>query len=596
MKKNNLPNWDLSDIYKSPQDPKIEADLKKYKKNTHAFNKKYKGHLSQLDAQEFLKALKEKEKNCIIARRLSAYAYLNMVTQLNNQEATSFYQSISESLTEYGKETLFFTIELNCIDEKIINKWLKNKDVAFYRPWLKRVRQFKEHQLSEPEEKLLLEKSITSGEAWVRLYEEHSSRLTFKLGDKTYNESEITHLSLFAPTSEERTKTSEEIHRVYKENASLFTFIYNMILKDKAIEDKNRGFEHPYSQRNKSEDVPDSMVDTLAETVRKHYEKISHRYYRLKASWLKKEKLDYWDRSAPLPFDDTKNYSWEEAVDTVLKSYEQFSPKLRKIADDFFTHNWIDVGPKKGKRGGAFCSPITTKDHPYLLLNFMGKRNDVLTLSHELGHGCHHQLRIDNGELNERSRMTSEEIASVFGEMLTFQSLLKQAKSDEERLSLLASKTGDMIATACRQIAFFFFEKRTHDLRSKGELTQETLAKIWQEELQAYMGPSVLIDERSTYIWPHVGHFFFLPFYVYAYSFADCFVNSLYQVYQENNIEAFEDKYLELLSQTAIKDYQDILKPFGIDPTSPNFWEKGLKLIESYVDELERLDKKLFHS
>ncbi len=591
--KQTPPSWDLSDVYASPTDPKIKADLEAFEKNLALFEQKYKGKLADLSATEFLNALHELEQNTILGRRLSGFAYLNMATQMDNPKATSFYQDISETLTAASKKEVFFTLELNKLPESTLEKWLENQEVATYTPWLKRVRRFKDNQLSEPEETLLLEKAITSSNAWVRLYEETSSRLIFPLGDKTCNEAEITHTSLFGATDEERTKASEVMNQVYKENAPLFTFIYNMIIKDKAIEDEKRGFAHPYSERNKSEDVPDKMVDALAETVKAHYQTISHRYYKLKAKWLNKEQLNYWDRSVPLPFDSAKTYSWEEASRFVLDAYEEFSPKLRAIADDFFTHNWIDVPPKQGKRAGAFCSPITTHDHPYLLLNFMGRQNDVLTLAHELGHGCHHQLRVNNGELNERSRMTSEEIASVFGEMLTFQKLLKETTDDRQRMALIASKVGDMLATAFRQIAFFFFEKRAHEARKNGELSAETLSKIWVEELRAYMGPAVVIDERSAAIWPHVGHFFFLPFYVYAYSFADCFVNSLYQVYQEGQISDFPDKYLALLSQTAIGDYDKLLKPFGLDPNTPDFWEKGLNLISHYLDELESLDKKL---
>ena len=592
-KKQTAPSWDLTDIYRSPEDPKIKTDLETFEKKLTSFEQTYKGKLATLTAKEFLNALHELEQNAILGRRLSGFAYLNMATQMDNSKATSFYQDISETLTAASKKEVFFTLELNKLPEETLKKWLENQEVATYTPWLKRVRRFKDNQLSEPEETLLLEKAITSSNAWVRLYEETSSRLTFPLGDKTCNEAEITHTSLFGATDEERTKASEVMNQVYQENAPLFTFIYNMIMKDKAIEDDKRGFAHPYSERNKSEDVPDKMVDALAETVKAHYQTISHRYYKLKAKWLNKEQLNYWDRSVPLPFDTTKTYSWEEASRFVLDAYEEFSPKLRAIANDFFTHNWIDVPPKQGKRAGAFCSSITTHDHPYLLLNFMGRQNDVLTLAHELGHGCHHQLRINNGELNERSRMTSEEIASVFGEMLTFQKLLKETTDDKQRMALIASKVGDMLATAFRQIAFFFFEKRAHEARKNGELSSETLSKIWVEELRAYMGPTVLIDERSAAIWPHVGHFFFLPFYVYAYSFADCFVNSLYQVYQEGQISDFPDKYLALLSQTAIGDYDKLLKPFGLDPNTPDFWNKGLNLISHYLDELESLDKKL---
>jgi oligoendopeptidase F len=342
-----------------------------------------------------------------------------------------------------------------------------------------------------------------------------------------------------------------------------------------------------------SEDVSDESVEVLAQTVRKHYKDIAHRFYKLKAKWLGVEKINYWDRNAPLPFVEDTNYSWDEAVKTVLDAYKEFSPKLYDIAKDFFVNQWIDVPPRDGKRSGAFCSGPLATEHPYLMLNFNGKQNDVLTLAHELGHGCHHQLRLKNGELNEHSRMTSEEVASVFGEMIVFQSMLRNMKDDKARLCLIASKVGDMINTAIRQIAFHFFELRAHNERRDGELTAERLSQIWQEEMRASLGDAVVVDADSADIWSMVGHFFFLPFYVYAYSYADCFVNSLYKVSQSGKVDNFADKYLEMLSKTALEDYSKILAPFGLNPNDTDFWEYGLSLISSYIDELERLDAKI---
>ena len=363
--------------------------------------------------------------------------------------------------------------------------------------------------------------------------------------------------------------------------------------KDKAIEDEKRGFKTPVSARNMSEDVSDESVEVLAQTVRKHYQDIAHRFYKLKAKWLGVEKINYWDRNAPLPFSDDVHYSWDEAVEIVLNAYKEFSPKLYNIAKDFFENRWIDVPPRDGKRSGAFCSgPLATK-HPYLMLNFNGKQNDVLTLAHELGHGCHHQLRLQNGELNEHSRMTSEEVASVFGEMIVFQSMLRSMKDDKARLCLIASKVGDMINTAIRQIAFHFFETRAHNERRDGELSEERLSQIWVEEMRASLGDAVVVDDDSAHIWSMVGHFFFLPFYVYAYSYADCFVNSLYKVSQSGKVGGFADKYLDMLSKTALDDYDKILAPFGLNPNSSDFWEYGLSLISAYIDELEALDRRI---
>lgn len=595
MEKNrqtNLPAWDLTDFYQNINDPAIIRDLEKYKKLNASLAKKYKGKLAALSAEEFLQALKSLEKISVLGGNLGEFAYLNMVTQMKNKEAMGFYQNISEKLTDYSKPSIFFSLELNKIDDKKLKEWLKNKGVAFYKPWLDKVRRYKKYELSEEVEEILHEKSVTSSSAWVRLYEETSSRLVYTVDGKTYNDAEITKL-LLDKDPKVREKAGKEINRVSKENAPLFSMVYNMVIKDKAIEDEKRGYKRPIAERNLAENVKDEVVDTLASTVRENYKKIAHRFYKLKAKWLGVDKIQYWDRNAPLPFCEDAHYTWDESVKTVLDAYGRFSPKLRKVAEDFFTNNWIDVPPRDGKRSGAFCASSSSEMHPYLFLNFVGKQNDVLTLAHELGHGCHHQLRTKNGDLNEYSRMTSEEVASVFGEMVTFQSLLSQLDDDKAKLCLIASKVNDMINTAIRQIAFHFFETRAHDERKSGELSEDRLAELWVEEMRDSLGPWVNVDENSAYIWSQVGHFFYLPFYVYAYSFADCLVNSLYQIYQEGSIKDFPDKYLEMLSKTAITEYDKLLAPFGLNPEKADFWNKGLSLISSYIDELERLDKKL---
>lgn len=590
--RDSLPAWDLKDFYQDIHDPEIQADLNEYKSGMEKFAADYKGRVGSLTAEEFYQAVRKIEDLSVKASRLGEFAYLNMVTQMKNAEAMGFYQNISEKLTDYSKPAIFFSLEINALPDAKIAEWLRNDKVVFYKPWLEKTRRFKDYELSEEVEEILHEKSVTSSSAWVRLYEETSSRLKYYVDDKEYNDAEISKL-LLDKDPEIRAKAGKELNRVSRENAPLFSLIYNMVIKDKAIEDVKRGFRQPVSERNLAENVKDSTVETLAETVRKNYKNIAHRFYRLKAKWLGVDKIQYWDRNAPLPFCEDAHYSWEESVKIVLDAYKRFSPRLYDVAKDFFDHAWIDVPPRDGKRSGAFCASATAEMHPYLMLNFVGKQNDVLTLAHELGHGCHHQLRTKNGDLNEYSRMTSEEVASVFGEMITFQSLLSQLTDDKAKLCLIASKVNDMINTAIRQIAFHFFETRCHEERKNGELSEQRLTEIWLEEMRASLGDSVNVDENSAYIWLQVGHFFFLPFYVYAYSFADCLVNSLYQVSREGTVENFPDKYLDMLSKTAITDYDKLLAPFGLNPDDPDFWNKGLSLISGYIDQLEELDKKL---
>ena len=583
-----LPDWDLSEYYKGVDDPALEKDMADYTKKAQAFAKSYRGRVNKLEADEFLKALKSLEVLSNLGAKLSGFAYLNQTTKMKDTKATALYQKVVECLNAAGTNLLFFGLEYNKISAAQEKKLLSDTRIKKYQPYLSRMRRFKPYELKEEVETTLLEKDVTSGSAWVRYYEEYMARLSYTVKGKKYNDAEISKLYL-SNNPALREAAGKEVNRVCKENSFTVGYIYNMIIKDKATEDEKRGFKRPMSSRNLSENVSDKTVDTLAETVRDNYKNIAWRFYKIKAKLLGVKKIQYWDRNAPLPIEDDKSYSWDDAVETVLKAYKEFSPKLYNIAKEFFDKPWIDVAPKDGKRSGAFCSGPLVTEHPFLMLNFSGKRNDVLTLAHELGHGCHHQLRQKNGVLNETTRMTTEEVASVFGEMLVFQSMLNNAKSNKEKISLLAMKVNDMINTAVRQIAFHFFETRAHEERRQGELSVERLNQIWLEEMKASLGPAVVVDKNSEAIWEQIGHFFFLPFYVYAYSFADCVVNSLYWLKMTGKVKNFEDKYLKLLSQTAIGDYKEIFAPFGFNPEEREFWQGGLNLISYYLDELEKL-------
>ncbi len=582
----------MSDLYTGIKDKQIDQDLADYKKRAVDFAKKYKGKLGKLSAKQFVVMAKEAEERAVLSNKIGVFAYLNMVTQMKNKEAMAFYQNTSEKLNDYSKPTIFLSLEINQLPQSKIDEWLKDEKAAYYAPWINRVRLFKDYELSEAVEEILHEKSVTSGEGWERLYEETSARLKYTVDGKDYNDAEIGKLTL-DKDADIRAKAGREIARVCTENAPLFTFNYNMVIKDKAIEDIKRGFKTPIAAKNLANRVDDKAVKALAETVRENYAKISHRFYKLKAKWLGVKKLEYWDRNAPLPFESDRLYSWDEAVETVLTAYKAFSPKLYDLATDFFDKksSWIDVPPRDGKRSGAFAMPLPEKYHPYLFLNFVGKQNDVLTLAHELGHGCHMRLSSTQGDLNDATPLTLAEVASVFAEMLTFQSLLQNAKNNKEKLCLIAGKVNDMINTAVRQIAFHFFETRVHDERRNGEVSQDRLAQIWKEEMIASLGKYVNIDKVTENNWAQVGHFFWSPFYVYAYSFADCLVNSLYQVYSSGKIKDFADKYLNMLSLTGVKRYDELLKPFGLNAKDPQFWNMGLSLISGYIDELERLDK-----
>lgn len=591
MHTKELPSWNLADLYKGINDPKIGKDLNRYKKINQDLEKNYKGKISSLQTQEFLQAIKLYEEAAIISHILGAFAYLNMSTQMNNPETTAFYQNITEKMTDYSTSSIFFTLEINKLSDDKLKEFLKDKDVKKYSPWLKRLRMFKKYELSEEVESIFMEKGVTSGSAWVRLYDEKSVELKYVVDGKEYNDSEV-YLLVQDKNAELRHKAGAEINRVCKENSTLFSFIYNMIIKDKAIEDNKRGFKTPMASMSLANNVEDDVVNCLADSVKDNYATVAHRFYKLKAKWLGTDKLSYWDRNAPLPFEDDEEYSWDDAVKLVLSAYQDFSPKLHNLAVDFFNKPWIDVPTKNGKRSGAFAHPVSSVKHPYLFLNFTGRQRDVLTLAHELGHGCHMRLSHKRGELQDDTPLTLAEVASVFAESLTFKRLLSKTKDDKVKLCLIASKVNDMINTAIRQISFHFFEQRVHEERKAGEVSVERLSQIWQEEISSSLGSAVDM-QNAEYVWSQVSHFFHVPFYVYAYSFADCVVNSLFGVYQEGNIVGFEDKYLDLLSETGVKKYDMLLKPFGLNAKDKDFWNKGLSVISGYIDELEKLDKKL---
>ena len=382
-KNKKLPEWDLSEYYAGTDDKKINEDIALYAQKAEAFAAKYRGRVAKLDADEFLNALKDIEELDRIASKLGGFASLNSTTRLTDAKASALYQRVSEALSAAGTNLVFFGLEYNRLSAAQEKKLLADERIAFYKPYLKRLRKYKPYELSEEVEQTLLEKDVTSGSAWVRLYEESMSRLCYEVEGKKYNDAEIGKLCLH-PDAAMREKSGKEINRVSAENSFQVAFIYNMIMKDKAVEDEKRGFKLPVSSRNLAEEVSDETVENLAQTVRDNYKNIAWRFYKLKAKLLGVKKIQYWDRNAPLPFEDDKEYSWEEAVKTVLDAYNQFSPKLYDVAREFFDKPWIDVAPKDGKRGGAFCSGPLVDEHPFLLLNFVGKRNDVLTLAHEL--------------------------------------------------------------------------------------------------------------------------------------------------------------------------------------------------------------------
>jgi oligoendopeptidase F len=583
----NLPNWDLTDFYKSISDKKIAEDFKNAADLAGKFKKNYQGKLKNISALNLAKAIKEYEKISEILGKISSFAYLNYATNLNAAKDTAFYQDTSEKVNDISSLMVFFELEINQIEDKKLNSLIKeNKDLQRYQPYLRDVRVFKKYQLSEELEKMLLEKSATGGAAWSRLFDETINNLKFPFDKKTLNSSQIFDL-LCNKDEKIRRKAAKIIGQVLQENSKILAYITNILAKDKDISDKWRGFAQPISSRNLSNFIEDEVVESLIKTVKKNYPAISHRYYKIKAKILGKKKLHYSDRNAPVSLAENKLIAWDEAKEIVASAYNSFSPKLAKLGQKFFDNDWIDVGVKDGKDSGAFAHPTVPSVHPYLMLNYQGKVRDVMTLAHELGHGVHQVLSGKQGCLMAGTPLTLAETASVFGEQLTFQEILRREKNLQKRKLIIAAKVEDMINTVVRQIAFLDFESKVHNERKKGEISIDKLNQFWMEVQKESLGDVFTFDDEYKYYWSYIPHFIHSPFYVYSYAFGDCLVNSLYGVYK-SGLSGFEDKYFKMLEAGGTLHHKDLLAPFGLDASKADFWQKGLDVIISYIDELEK--------
>ena len=584
-----LPEWDLSDLYTAYDSPKIDEDIQWSLAQADAFQKKYEPLLSQNAAlaKDFFEAIALYEKISETMGRLSSYAGLLLSKQVDSPSIQQFHQKIQESLTQISTHFIFFPLAVNQLDDAAWDAMLaESKDLQKYKAWIDQTRLFRPYQLSQDLEKVFLEKSVTSSRAWVRLYDETLASLRFQVDGDTLNISSVTDLmSHISP--EKRQKAALALAYGLKERSSIFTMITNTLSKDKDIEDKWRRYPHSTTERHLSNQVEHEVVDALFFSVKASYPKLSHRYYALKAKLLKKNAIEYWDRNAPLPSADDRKISWLQARAIVLSSYQQFSPKMAQIGEQFFEKKWIDVPVQNSKTSGAFSHPAVPSIHPYILVNYLGKQRDVMTLAHELGHGVHQVLASKQGYLQADTPLTIAETASVFGEMLTFRSLLKQETSPAARQQLLASKIEDMINTVVRQIAFYDFEQRVHHLRQQKELSCDDLCSLFLETQREALGPAVHVNDAMGILWAYISHFIHSPYYVYAYAFGDCLVNSLYAVY-ENSPDGFEEKYIELLSAGGSQRYPELLAPFGLDAKKPDFWFKGISMIEHLIDEFEK--------
>ena len=586
-----LPNWDLTDLYPAPDSPELAAELDGAAADAKAFAETYRGKIATLSGKKLAAALAAYEQ---LDERLSkAMSYAGLVYAGDNEdpEIGKFYQGISERVNGITVDLIFFTLELNRIEDFDLKQKMADPALAHYAPWVATARLFRPHILSDEAERLLHERHVVGAGAWHRLFDQTIAAMRFDVSGEDMPVSDALNL-LSDPDQARRKAAGLAIGAGFDKQIRTFALITSTLAKDKQIDDKWRSYARPVSYRNLSNQIEDAVVDALATAVKASYGTLSHRYYALKARWLSPGTaapvLQYYDRNAPLPGDPDRHFAWGEAKGLVLEAYGAFSPALAAIGQRFFDNPWIDAPVRPGKQSGAFAHPVVPSAHPYLLLNYHGKARDVMTLAHELGHGVHQVLAGPRGHLMSNTPLTLAETASVFGEMLTFRALLARTTNADERRFLLASKVEDMLNTVVRQTAFYDFETRVHAARNDGELTAEQLGEIWLAVQRESLGPALSFDEGYRHFWAYIPHFIHTPFYVYAYAFGDCLVNALYAVYQQGD-SAFADRYMEMLAAGGTKTHHELLAPFGLNAADPAFWQKGLGIIGGFIDELERL-------
>ncbi|MGR3498030.1 MAG: M3 family oligoendopeptidase [Limimaricola soesokkakensis] len=585
----NLPEWDLTDLYPAPDSAEIKNDIDWLEKACAEFAADYEGKLATLDAHGLLEAVQRYERIDIVAGRIMSYAGLRYYQQTTDSERAKFMSDCQDRITAYTTPLVFYGLEFNRLDEDHLETLLgQSQELNRYRPVFERMRAMKPYQLSDELEKFLHDQSSVGAAAWNKVFDETIAGLTFTVdGEELGIESTLNLL-----TEQDRAKREAatlELARVFKTQIRLFSRIHNTLAKEKEIEDRWRGMPTPQTGRHLANHVEPEVVEALRDAVVAAYPRLSHRYYALKAKWLGLDRMQVWDRNAPLPMETDRIVGWDEARAMVEEAYGDFDPRMAELAKPFFDEGWTDAAVKPGKAPGAFAHPTVSTVHPYVMLNYLGKPRDVMTLAHELGHGVHQRLAAGQGELLSSTPLTLAETASVFGEMLTFRKLLAKAKDQNERKVLLAGKVEDMINTVVRQIAFYDFECKLHAARAQGELTPDDIDALWMSVQAESLGPIFDFAPGYESFWAYIPHFVHSPFYVYAYAFGDGLVNALYAVYEEGG-EDFQEKYFEMLKAGGSKHHKELLAPFGLDASDPAFWDKGLSMIEGMIDELEQME------
>ena len=588
----SCPTWDLTDLYEGIGDDAIAADLARCRREAERMESAWQGKIGNATPQDLATLIADYEQVLEALGKAQSHAQLLFAASTTDAQIARHHQSIREASADIGARLLFVELEIAALPSDHVDRLLETAEFAAWQPWLRRVRAFAPHQLSPDMERMLAERAPSGRGAWVRLFDETAAGLRFPFGDAEVTEAEVLN-KLSSPDADERREAGASLSQTLKANERLLSLVLNTIAKDKGVEDRWRGFARPVASRNLDNDVDDQTVDALVAAVDDRNADLSHRYYRLKAGWMGGDTLNWWDRNAPLPSDDDRKFSWDEARQLVLASFDGFDPQMAAQAEPFFTRNWIDAEPRAGKSSGAFSHPVTPSAHPYILMNFSGKSRDVMTLAHEMGHGIHQRLAADRGYLMSDTPLTLAETASVFAEMLTFRRLVDSTDDPAIRQRLLAGKVEDMLNTVVRQVAFHNFETRFHDARRNAELTSDEISDIWMETQRAALGPAIKTGDDYRPIWGYIPHFVHTPFYVYAYAFGDCLVNALWQTYQSAQADGqaadFVASYRSLLQAGGTERYDIALQRFGLDPRDPAFWSMGLDMISGMIDELEGL-------
>ena len=591
FKTDALPEWTLTDLYDGRDDPRLETDL--------AAAKAANDELASLEGL-FLQARGEPQRLGVLLDRgvrlyedatnglwtVGAFASLSASTQRDDPSWAKFEGDLRARSSQIAAESLFFALELNQLEDAELAAALKAHPPARrWSPWLRRVRLSRPHELTPDLERYIVDRSPAVA-SWVRLYDETLAKLKAKVGDEDLTLPEALN-RLSDPDGARRKAAADGLAQALEDRASTQGLVMNTLAFEKQVEDRWRRFSDPAQSRHLANEVDAAAVNAMEAAVVEAYPRLSHRYYALKAKVMGRKTLDYWDRNAPLTSAAPRAYGWDEARTIVLDSFQALAPKFADTAQTFFAQPWIDARPRAGKQSGAYSHPVTATRHPYVFMNYMGERRDVLTLAHELGHAVHQTLCAPLGTLLADTPLTLAETASIFGEGLVFDRLLAEA-SPADRKGLLAGKIEDGLNTVVRQIAFHRFERRFHEARLEGELAPDQIGALWLEVMAESLGPAVTLNAGYEHYWAYVSHFVHAPFYVYAYAFGDLLVRGLMEKRREDP-DRFAPLYEDLLSAGGVKTYVEALAPFGLDPRDKAFWAAGCVQLERLVDEFEAL-------